>query len=664
MSTTRRSFILRAAAATGGLLSRSLPAFARNKRNKKKEKHAGALFYDDFKRPDRKGWGSAWYNQRYARNWSIKDRKALYRLPPTENSLYYRPNPVLVLDHEVETVDVRATVSTSNSSARIGVVLRASGYANYYAVYLGPGDVLRLTRCDHHDELLLAKKDIQLVPNQRYRIRARISGANAATIKAKVWPASGFEPARWGIDVTDATPKTIPGRGSFGVFAEHATDERGAVLRVLEFVAYSQDRPSVSAPEIAYSLVGPPDNERIRAVAKVAVPATVGFQVAKEPTFSTGTRTVHAGPTGRAETARAELDLTTLGPSSVVHWRAFADRKDRRVYGPASSFRTGPDPTQRLPVRFAFGSCTKWQASPRRSFEEARLKQVDFYLHQGDFGYVKNRVIDHDADTYQDHWTRMLLDPHLLGMVKEVPFGFYQDDADYGMNNADQKTLRPFSIRAWDEMHANPPGAYFKFQYGDIHFFCLDCRRFSSGRDDPMDRRYKIGPAQKKWLFDSMTAAAEQDPGLLVVASPQTLGSDASPGSWRRSFEAEWAEVIEFLEDLGSPVLIVSGDSHGHRLYEYPQRNLDPDVPRIVEFLSSGTEQNRWSTDIDASFLVRDARKVSGFGLVEVGPEQDVAGQKTRTLTLTALSSADGTPLWRPATYVIVRGVGIFPAGI
>jgi hypothetical protein len=571
---------------------------------------------------------------------------------------------VLVLDHDVETVDVRATVSTSNSSARIGVVLRAAGYASYYAAYLGPGDVLRITRCDHHDELLLGKSKIAFHPNQRYRIRARISGSSPTRIKAKAWPVGEFEPARWGIDITDATTQSIAGRGPFGIFAEHAVDGRGAVLRVLEFAAYSQDHRLTTPPTIAYALMGPPGNTTVRAVAKTAVPASVGFEVSKEPTFSTETRTIRAGGTGRALTARAPIDLSMFGPSSVVYWRAFAERRGRRVHGPTSSFRTAPDPTKRLPVRFSFGSCTKWQTSPRRSFEEARLKQVDLYLHQGDFGYVKNRVIDHDPDTYQDHWTRMLMDPHLLGMTREVPFGFYQDDADYGQNNADEKTLRRFTIRAWDEMNANPPGPYFTFQYGDIHFFCLDCRRFSSGKDDPPGQRHKIGAEQKRWLFEAMSAAADRDPGLLVVGSPQTMGSDASPGSWRRSFEAEWAEVMEFLEELGAPVLIVSGDSHGHRLYEYPQRNLDPDVPRIVEFLSSGTEQNRWSTDIDPSFLVREARKVSGFGLVEVGPEQDVAGQKTRTLTLTPISSADGTPLWRPATYLIVRGVGILPAGI
>lgn len=660
MSTTRRSFLARALAGAGAVLTRSLPAGARPKYHKHK-KH-GALFIDDFKRHDRKSWGGRWFNQRYRRNWSIDDHRALYRLPPTENDLYYRPNPVLVLDHDVETVDVRATVSMSNPTGRVGAVLRAVGYDKYYAVYIGPGGVLRVTRCDHHDEALLGRKEFGLKADQRYRIRARISGTNPVLIKAKVWPVTGFEPLRWGVEAVDASTAALTGAAPFGVFTEHAIDARSVVLRVLEFAAYSKERPKPTSPSIAYSLVGPPFAGRIRAVAKTSVPATIHFQYGTDPAFATG-HTVRAGRTGRAQTARATLSLGDIPPSTTVYWRAIAQRRGATVYGPTSSFRTGPDPDARLPVRFAFGCCTKWQKSPRHSFEQARLKKADFYLHQGDLGYAPHRVTDHDADTYQDHWVRMLLDPYLLGMVKEMPFAFYQDDADYGSNNATKNTLRPFTIRAWDDLHANPPGAYFSFAYGDIHFFVLDCRRYSSGKKVPDDKRYKIGDVQKKWLFESMKEAAEGNAGLLVVASPQTFGSDASPGSWRRGYDKEWAEVIEFFEKLPAPVLIVSGDSHGHRLYEYPQK-VDPSTPRIVEFLSAGTEQNKFSTDIDASFIVREARKVSGFGMVEIGAEQEIAGQHTRTLTLTAINSADGTPLWRPATYLIVRGVGIFPTSV
>lgn len=659
MSTTRRSFLSRALAGAGAVALRSLPAAARPKH---KAKHP-ALFRDDFARHDAHGWGRKWFNQRYARNWSVTGGKALYRLPPTENNLFYRPNPVLALDHDVETVDVKATVSASNPSGRVGLVLRATGYASYYAIYLGPGDVLRVTRCDHHDETLLGRKQRGFHANRRYRIRARIAGANPVTIKAKAWPVGSFEPVRWDVEAVDATPGALLGKGAFGIFVEHATDGRGAVLRVLDFVAHSHERPSPSSPAIAYSFVGPPLGGSVRAVAKTAVPAKVGFETAAEPTFASGATTTRAGRTGRAQTANATIDLAAVGPSSTVYWRAFAERGGKRVYGPTSSFRTGPDPSARLPVRFAFGCCTKWQKSPRHSFEAARLKKADFYLHQGDLGYVAHRVIDHAPDTYQDHWVRMLMDPYMRGMAQEMPLAIYQDDADYGQNNADEHTLRKFTIRAWDELHANPPGPYFSFRYGDIHFFCLDCRRFASGKEVPEDERYKIGDVQKEWLFSSMTDAAREDPGLLVVGSPQTLGSDANPGSWRRGYQKEWGEVIDFFEQLAAPVLIVSGDSHGHRLYEYPQK-VDPSTPRIVEFLSAGTEQNKFSDDIDTTFLVRDAKKVSGFGLVEIGPEQDVAGQQTRTLTLTAIKSADGTPLWRPANYLIVRGVGLVPAVI
>jgi hypothetical protein len=76
--------------------------------------------------------------------------------------------------------------------------------------------------------------------------------------------------------------------------------------------------------------------------------------------------------------------------------------------------------------------------------------------------------------------------------------------------------------------------------------------------------------------------------------------------------------------------------------------------------VSSGTEQNKFNDDLDPQIVLRQA-KGSGFGLVELGPEETRAGQRMRTLTLSALKSADGTPMWPPQRYLVVRGVGIFP---
>ncbi|MDQ3953599.1 MAG: alkaline phosphatase D family protein [Actinomycetota bacterium] len=657
MSTTRRRFIRGIAAATAAVAVRAAPALAR-RRKKRKKPEPQWLFRDRFQRRDTVGWGWPWFNQRYGRRWVVSDRRGIYRLPPTENSVYYRPNPILVLDHDVTNADLRATISMSNATARFGVVARASGYADYYAAHIGPRNHVRLVRCGHHDEKVLARKPFFVQPNRRYRVRFQARGAGPVRLKLKVWPATEPEPRAWNVDTADAGPDALTSSGPFGLFAEHAVDGRGAVLRVSDFVAWSQEKASYTAPSITYSMAGPIQQTRVKVVAKTAVPARIGFEYGSDATF-TNVRRVRAGRSSdRAQTASTFLDLERFEPSAVVHWRAWAERRGIRVYGPASSFRMPPAPG--LPVKFAFGSCTKWQPSPRRSFDHARLQLPDFYLHQGDFGYVPHRVLAHARDTYQDHWTRMILDPSFAALTRSVPIGLSQDDADYGMNLADRDSLRRFTIRAHDEMMANPRSAYYTFRCGDVAVFVIDARRYSTGKKVPPARRTKLGAEQKKWLFEEMERAARGDAGLCVVASPQAFGSDRSPASWRKGFEHEWRELMDFFQSLAAPVLIVSGDAHGHRLHEYPQKNLDPSVPRIVELVSSGTEQNKFSDDVDPNILLKRA-KGSGFGLVELGAEETRAGQRTRTLTLSALKSSDGTPLWAPQRYLIVRGVGIFP---
>lgn len=659
MSTTRRRFIRGVAAASTAVAVRAAPALARRRKAKRKKPEPQWLFRDRFQRRDANGWGWPWFNQRYGRRWAVSDRRGIYRLPPTENNVYYRPNPVFVLDHDVANSDLRATISMSNVQARFGIVARGAGYAEYYAAHIGPGNHIRLTRCGHHDEKVLARKPFYVEANRRYRIRFHVRGSNPVRLKVKAWPVTEPEPRTWNIDTADASPGALTGAGPFGLFAEHAVDGRGAALRVSDFVAWSQEKPAYTAPSITYSMAGPIQQQHVKVVAKSAVPARIGFEYGPDATFATRVRRVRAGHSSdRAQTASAWLDLDGFGPSAVVHWRAWAERRGIRVYGPPSTLRMPPPPG--LPVKFAFGSCTRWQPSPRRSFDQARLQLPDFYLHQGDFGYVPHRVAAHAPDTYQDHWIRMLLDPSFAALTRSVPVGLSQDDADYGTNLADRSSLRRFTIRAHDELTANPRSAYYTFRCGDVAVFVIDARRYSTGKKAPPAQRTKLGAEQKAWLFEEMTRAAQDEVGLCVVASPQAFGSDRSPASWRKGFEQEWRELMDFFEDLAAPVLIVSGDAHGHRLHEYPQKNLDPNVPRIVELVSSGTEQNRFSDEIDPRIVLRQA-KGSGFGVVELGPEETTGGQRVRTLTLSALRSTDGAPLWAPQRYLIVRGVGILP---
>lgn len=655
MHHSRRRFLGGSLAAVGATATRISPARALARRRSRKDE---PFFFDDFQRRDRAGWGGPWFNQRYGRRWAISGRRGIFRLGETENRNSYRPNPVLVLDHDVANVDLRTTLSTSNATARMGLVARATTYADYYVAYLSPDDLLRISRFGSHDLTKLGRARVPYKKDRRYRIRFQVRGTGPVRLRAKAWPVGTPEPARWAIETTDSSTEALVSKGPFGLLFMHATDRRASAIRVIDLVARTGERGSTTAPSVTFSFAGPPTGTTVRLAAKTAVPSSVHFEVATEPTFSQIVKTTEAQRTNRAGVAKAPVDLGTFGSSSVVHWRAVARRAGEVVTGPTCTLRTSPAPG--LPFRFAFGSCTRWEPTPKSSFDQARLKLPDTYLHQGDFGYVFSKVIDHAPDTYQDQWTRMFLDPSIAALIREVPIGLARDDAEYGVNRADSTTLRPFTFKAHDQMNANP-GPFYETRHGDVAIFNIDARGFSTGREVPDSERSKLGSAQSGWLKESMSQAVEDDMGILIVSSPMAFGSDASPESWRRQYTAEWADLMDFFQGLGAPVLIVSGDAHGHRLHEFPQKNLQTDVPRIVEMVSSGTEQNRFYEGVDPQFLLKKA-KGSGFGVVELGAEQTVGGQRTRTLTLTAVKTTDGSPYWT-ASYLAVRGVGLLPIG-
>jgi hypothetical protein len=642
-------------------VTRSLSASARKRKNKRKPDPP--LFQDGFKRPDGRGWGDPWFNQRYGRNWRIKEHRGLIRLPPSESNVDYKPIPIVVLDHDVRNVDLRASLSVSNKTMRAGLFGRMVGYSDFYAAHIGPGNHVRIVRCGLKDEKILKKRDLHIDENRRYRFRLQVRGSRTVKIRCKIWPVGRPEPFGWTVQAEDDSTGAIPIAGAFGVYVQHATDGRGSVARVGDVVARSEEKGDTTPPVVTYSLAGIPvaDGTKVKVVAKITVPGHVFFQYGTEPTLTTGVGKVRAGlANSRSLTVKKTLDLARLGDPSIVYWRAYAERKGVRVDGPISSFK--PRRAAGLPVRFAFGACTQWSAKPHDSFEQARLRLPDFYLHQGDFGYVAHRVIAHSRDTYQDHWIRMLGDSRIAALTREVPFVFYRDDADYGRNQADARTFRRFTVGAHGELNANPSNDYFEFRYGDVAFFCLDCRRYSTGELQDRSKRSKLGSRQKAWLKSSMIAARNEGAGVLVVGAPQAFGSDATPASWRKTYQNEWEELIDFFDGLGAPVLIVSGDAHGHRLFEFPQKQLPDGTPRIVEFLSAGTEHKNFSDEVDEEFFLDELgkNKEPGFGMVEIGPEQSIGGQQTRTLGLSAIRSSDGTEMWRKS-YLIVRGVGILP---
>ena len=651
MKHSRRTFIGGTVAAAAIAATRSAPALARVAAKRRE-----SLFDDQFKRGDRAGWGEPWFNQRYGRYWAIESDRAIFRLPATENYFQYRPNPVLVLDHDVTDVDLRTTLSMSNPQGRAGLTARAVGYGSYYVAYLSRYNQLHISRCTHQREVLLASGKAPHGADRRYHIRMQVRGTGPVMIRAKVWKVGSREPLRWSLETADVDPGAITTAGAFGMFFAHPIDRRSCAYRVGWFAARSANEPLTSSPVIDYAFAGPPEDGIVKLVAKSAVSAAVSFEVSPDPEFVEAVQVLGPFPTGRAQTAKVSLDVSGFEAGTLVHWRPVAERGSQRVVGEVHSFRAAP--AAGVAVRLAFGSCTKWQVTPRQSFDHARLRFPDLYLHQGDFGYPPTKVVDHAADTYQDHWIRMLMDPSFSSMTRHVPLALIRDDSDYGYDRADRHTYRRFTVAAHNDLNANP-GPYFETRYGDVSIFSIDCRRFSTGPGVDRPLRSKLGSEQKQWLKKSMLAAAGDGISLLVVSSPQAFGSDSNPAAWRKGYQEEWRELLDFFRSLKAAVLIISGDAHGHRLHEYPEKDVPTDVPRIVELVSSGTEQNKFDEEVDPEFILQHA-KGSGFGLVELGPEQITGNRRTRTLTLAPIRTRDGTPFWT-ANYLLVHGTGLLP---
>ena len=656
---TRRGFIARAVAFAGALLARAGLSSAEDRR-------VGLDFHEDFN-GTREGWGSPWHNRLYGHRWWVSGGRGRFRLPPPV-SARGRPVPLLALDHDVMDVDLEATFDTTDISALAGLVGRATSYFDFYACYLDSESRLRIVRCSHHNVEILASEKTALPRARRYRLRFQISGAAPTTLRAKVWPSDDREPHKWTLEHTEASSSTPFGRGPFGIYLRHGDKGRGATAVVGSFRARSPEKKAATVASIVYSLVGSPfaNGGAVMAVAKSSIPASIGFEYGLDPSFLTNVTTVTQQPTdGRALTRHATFELADFEPSSVVYWRAFTVREKRVTYGPTSSFRTPPG--HPLPVKFAFGSCTKPLGAELTSFKRAQEALPDFYLHQGDFGYPRLNSVLPQADIYQDSWIRMFGDDSLGALTTTVPFAFYRDDSDYGADTANKNTLQRFTIRAHEELHANPSNSFFTFRYGGASFFVIDCRRFSTGETLPNGEmlpkrdRSKLGPKQTQWLKTNMRRAVDDGAGLLVVCSPMAFGSDLDEGNWRHRYSAEWEDLQNFFMKLKAPVLIVSGNSHGHKVHEYPHKDVDPTLPRVVEFVSAGTEQDSWSPDKDIDIVVK-AVKGDAFGLVELGPEQQVGDQTVRTLTLTCVKSADGTPRFR-SEYLVVPGLGILPAG-
>jgi phosphodiesterase/alkaline phosphatase D-like protein len=149
-----------------------------------------------------------------------------------------------------------------------------------------------------------------------------------------------------------------------------------------------------------------------------------------------------------------------------------------------------------------------------------------------------------------------------------------QDDHDYGADNAYRDDVKPFTVKAFDQMSGNLGERYFDLRKGDVHSFFLDVHVYADDPDEsPGPNPSLLGDAQKSWLKDAMRTS---DADLLVVFSPMPLwGTGAGFGSWKEGFADEREELVQFFigqQGVQRRVIVCSGNAHA----QYVNRHRNP----------------------------------------------------------------------------------------
>lgn len=572
-----------------------------------------------------------WLGVLSGRATGVEGGSAFLELPyGSQHSASAQPCPVFLLDRDCSVLHQELVFSVTTDSAGVGLLWGATSTTSYSSVTVA-GGWLELAQRERSTAVVLDSAKVPpLDPGKAYRL---IVTQGEARMSARVEPYA--QPLPWQLQV--AHPAT---QGMVGVLMVGGPGTLPTTLRMTDYKLRAAQ--SAATPIRARSLLGgaPDTSDPARSMQRVRVicerPATVVLEVADDPAFAT---VVDTSPPLSASLPPYGVDYRFPLPAVGDRWwRA----RLRAATGGAETVtepqRVGmPDPTKKLVL--AASSCSQlWAAKPylglSRLLHEAASATPAIMAFEGDLGYSSNwrdQCYVVEPDYWDDRVLRFLGDPEFTAFRASVPTCFTLDDHDYGfVNNADETTLKQWTIDRFNRIHADPSDAgYLDWRYGDVACMTLDGRRYCDPVTDiETPRKSKLGAAQKARLSQLLTTS---DAKMFVLFSADCWASRGTPPG-DDSFLAGWVTESTELMTLfhttqlrGKRVLILSGDAHGQRIHYHPDPAGRPRTTRapVIEFICSGLRAGDWSMATEGDPTLDPLRSVtgrSGLGLIEIDP--------------------------------------------
>ena len=257
---------------------------------------------------------------------------------------------------------------------------------------------------------------------------------------------------------------------------------------------------------------------------------------------------LHSAPVG---TFQYEAKITGLKPSTRYYYAVLDGDHPLTPIGQAYSFVTPPPVGTAKRIRFwalgDSGTGRRAQAEVHNAMLEAVRgdgRPLDFWLHLGDMAYGTGRDVEFQTRFFE------MYDTTLRSSVCWPTMGNHEGASSRGSTGIGPY-YDAYVVPTRGEAGGVPSGseAYYSFDYGNIHFVCLDSH----------DLERKPSGAMAKWL----KADLEKTKADWVIAfwhhPPYTKGSHDSD---KERDLTEMRELIMPLIDSGGVDLVLTGHSH------------------------------------------------------------------------------------------------------
>jgi PhoD-like phosphatase len=601
------------------------------------------------------GWGPDWVAPHWLRTQLCDGRRSLVIPRGLRGTAPDQPIPVFMQDRDLTTGTLEVGFRVTRTTVRPGILFAAVGPFDFRGVTV-ERDRLVLAEFGREERRVLDSAQVPLLrAGVDVRLRVEIG---AARVRAALW--SDGEQPTWQLEAGQ-TPRL----GAPGVLAVHPTDLQEAQLEVLSFDVRAPGGLSATPPVCPVAITGPPERQGDDGyVARIQVwsgwPATVVFERGSSPALEEVEKIAAVELEAAPFVAHATIETEGRRP---VYWRARLRSRtsELETHTPVHVLR--PPVSDRLLVLLA-ASCAHLVGPPPNEglarLAAAAPESPTLLVYQGDVGYPNNdrwAAYSASEDFFADRFQRLLARPDFAAIRQEVALGFTLDDHDYGPpNNANRETVKPWAVRLWNRIHADPTErGYFDTLIGDVQCLTLDVRRYADPASAPDSlTKTRLGAEQLEWLEQVLKKG---DGRLFIVFSGGTFARRYDPQKellLKDTFVLGWPDEYDRLLSLfgevqagGRRVLIVSGDAHGMRIHRHPDpaRELRLASPApVVEFICSGLRAALWSTSppddptLDSS---RNVLGVSGAGLVVVDPPRALR----RRITLRAVGAGEQDPV-------------------